>query len=97
MDEYLLFEAFENGEYIQEQDIKKAANYICGHLISWSPNQSYLSVSITTQLSYNLFVNGSENMGLLLVPKKEKQYAMINLLTFLKKKIIKIAFVQKFK
>ena len=24
MDEYLLFEAFERGEYIQEQDIKKS-------------------------------------------------------------------------
>ena len=38
MDEYLLFEAFERGEYIQEQDIKKLTNYICGPLISWLPN-----------------------------------------------------------
>ena len=40
MDEYLLFEAFERGEYVQEQDIKKLTNYRCGPLISWSPNWS---------------------------------------------------------
>ena len=34
MNEYLFFEAFENGEYIQKQDIKKVTNYICSHLIS---------------------------------------------------------------
>ena len=41
MGEYLLFEAFERGEYIHEQDIKKVTNYICGHLVSWWPNRSY--------------------------------------------------------
>ena len=41
MDEYLLFEDFENGKYINENDLPKVINYICGHLISWSPNRSY--------------------------------------------------------
>ena len=41
MDEYLLFEAFERGDYIPEEQIKKVINYICGQLISWSPNRSY--------------------------------------------------------
>ena len=41
MDEYLLFEAFERGDYIQREQIKKVTNYICGQLISWSPNRSY--------------------------------------------------------
>ena len=56
-----------------------------------------MSVSITTQLNYNLFVDGSKNMGLLVALKKEKQYAMINLLTFLKIRNIKIASAQKIK
>ena len=30
MDEYLLFEAFERGDYIPEEQIKKGINYICG-------------------------------------------------------------------
>ena len=41
MDEYLLFETFKRGEYINEKDLPKITNYICGHLISWSPNCSY--------------------------------------------------------
>ena len=35
MVEYLLF------EYINEKDLPIITNYICGHLISWSPNRSY--------------------------------------------------------
>ena len=41
MDEFLLFEAFERGDYIPQQHIKKVISYICGQLISWSPNRSY--------------------------------------------------------
>ena len=41
MDECLIFEAFERGDYIPEEHIKKVTNYVCGQLISWSPNRSY--------------------------------------------------------
>ena len=41
MDEFLLFEAFERGDYIPQQHIKKVISYICGQLISWLPNRSY--------------------------------------------------------
>ena len=41
MSEYQLFLAFERGEYINLDDLPKITNYICGHLISWSPNPSY--------------------------------------------------------
>ena len=41
MDEFLLFEAFENEDYFTQQHIKKVISYICGQLISWSPNHSY--------------------------------------------------------
>ena len=41
MDEYLIFEAFQRGDYIPYLHIKKIANYIAGPLISWSPNRSY--------------------------------------------------------
>ena len=41
MDEYLLFKDFERGDHIPEEQIKKAINYICGQLISWSPNCCY--------------------------------------------------------
>ena len=41
MSEYQLFLAFGRGEYINLEDLLKIINYICGHLISWSPNRSY--------------------------------------------------------
>ena len=41
MDKYLIFEHFENGNYIGEEDLPKMTSYICGHLISWSPNRAY--------------------------------------------------------
>ena len=41
MSEYQLFLAFERGDYINEFDLPKISNYICGHLISWLPNRSY--------------------------------------------------------
>ena len=40
MDEYLLYETFERGDYITQEHIKKVTNYICSQLISWSPNRS---------------------------------------------------------
>ena len=41
MDQLLLFEAFERGDHIPQQHIKKVISYICGQLISWLPNRSY--------------------------------------------------------
>ena len=44
MDEYLLFKAFERGGYIPQEFIKKNTNYVCGQIISWSPNGAYYKV-----------------------------------------------------
>ena len=41
MDEYQLFLNFERGDYINESDLPKVTNYVCGQLMSWSPNRSY--------------------------------------------------------
>ena len=38
MSEYPLFLAFGRGEYINLEYLPKITNYICCHLISWSPN-----------------------------------------------------------
>ena len=94
MDEYLLFETFERGEYINKKDLPKITNYKWGHLISWSPNSFYF------ERQYNYvnklkIVHGSENVGCLVTLKKENHYAKKNLLTFLKKKNIKIAFARQ--
>ena len=36
-----MYESFENGDYICEEEIKLVQNYICGNLNSYSPNQFY--------------------------------------------------------
>ena len=41
MSEYQLFLAFERGDYINLEDLPKRTDYICGHLISLSPNRNY--------------------------------------------------------
>ena len=41
MDECQLFLNFERSDYINESDLPKVTNYVCDHLISWSPNRGY--------------------------------------------------------
>ena len=41
MDQYLIWVAFDRGDYIPQEHIKKVTKYICSQLISWSPNRFY--------------------------------------------------------
>ena len=36
-----MYELFENGNYISEENLKLVENFICGNLNGWSPNKSY--------------------------------------------------------
>ena len=36
-----MHESFENCDYILEENIKLATDFICGNLNNWSPNRSY--------------------------------------------------------
>ena len=44
MSEYQVFFAFERGDHINLEDLPKITDYICGHLISWSPNRNYFEI-----------------------------------------------------
>ena len=72
MDEYLLYEAFERGQYINEKDLPKVTNYICGNLISWSPNRSYFECQYNYVTKLKIVCKGSKNVDCLLALKKEK-------------------------
>ena len=37
-----LYKAFENYEYIHQDNLNEIQNYICSNLNLWSPNRSYL-------------------------------------------------------
>ena len=41
MNEYALYEDFDKGHSIHRAGLSKVTNYICGNLISWSPNRSF--------------------------------------------------------
>ena len=47
-----MYESFENGDYILEENIKLVTDVICGNLNNWSPNQSYYQAqyNYTTKL-----------------------------------------------
>ena len=47
---YEIFQRFENYESILENEIPLLRNYICGNLVSWSPNFNYYE-SIYNELS----------------------------------------------
>ena len=38
---YALFEEFENGIYVSQENLKLIENLISGNLNGWSPNKSY--------------------------------------------------------
>ena len=38
---WAIYESFEDGDYILEENIKLVTDFICGNLNNWSPNRSY--------------------------------------------------------
>ena len=47
---YALFEKFENGNYVSQENLKLIGNFICENLNGWSPNKSYYY----TQWNYSI-------------------------------------------
>ena len=86
MDEYLLFEAFERGEYINEKDLSKVTNYICGHLISWSPNRSYFECQYNYVTKLMIVCKWRRKRGLSPCAKKGEVMCEEKLVHFFKEK-----------
>ena len=72
MDEYLLFEAFERGDYIPREQIKKITNYISGQLISWSPNRSYYEAQYNYATKLYIVFDWKKTKSLLALAKKRR-------------------------
>ena len=70
MDEHLLYEAFERGDYIPQEHIKKVTNYICGQLISWSPNRSYFQTAYSYATKLVHVCSWKKKLGLPALAKK---------------------------
>ena len=72
MDEYLLFEAFERGDYIPREQIKKIRNYISGQLIVWSPNHSYYEAQYNYAAKLYIVCDWKKNQGFASFSKKRR-------------------------
>ena len=72
MDEYLLFEAFERGDYIPRKQIKKIRNYISGQLLSWSPNRSYYEAQYNYATKLYIVCDWKKTKSLLALAKKRR-------------------------
>ena len=79
MDEYLLFEALERGDYIPQEQIKKITNYISGQLISWFPNRLCYKAQYNYATKLYIICDWKKAKGLPVLVKKEKQFVAINL------------------
>ena len=98
MDEYFLFEAFEMGDYIPEEQIKKVINYICGQLISWSPNRSYYEEQYNFATKLHIVCSWKRKNGFPALTKKGEGICNDKLVYFSeKKKKTKILPAQVFK
>ena len=84
MDEYLLFEAFERGDYIPYSHIKKITNYIAGQLISWSSNRSYYKVQYNYAIKLYYVCKWREERGFAAIAKKEENICNNELVNFFK-------------
>ena len=86
MDEYLLFEAFERGDYIPEEQIKKGINYICGQWISWSPNRSYYEEQYNFATKLHIVCSWKRKNGFPALAKKGEAICNDKLVNFFEEK-----------
>ena len=88
----MLFEAFERGDYIPQESIKKITNYTCGQLISWSPNRSYYETQYNYATKLQIVCRWKEQQGLPALAKKGEAICNDQLANFFEDKEHKYCF-----
>ena len=86
MDKYLLFEAFERGDYIPQEFIKKVTNYICGQLISWPPNRANYEAQYNYATKLQVVYRWKQKLGLPALARKREAICDDQLVSFFKDK-----------
>ena len=86
------------GDYITGEQIKKVINYICGQLISWSPNRSYYEEQYNFATKLHIVCSWKRKNGFPALTKKGEGICNDKLVNFSeKKKNTKILPAQVFK
>ena len=95
MDQYTLYKAYEKGHYIHESCLCKVVNYICGNLVSWSPNRFWLDEYNAVSNLY-IVCMWERDRGLPLLAKKGDTICNDQLVNFLKDEKYKDYFCSKY-
>ena len=82
MDEYLMYEAFSRGDYIPQEQIKKVTNFICGQLISWSPNRTFYQGEHNLATKLIIVCLWKKKKGLLAIAKRGQTICNNELVNF---------------
>ena len=65
-----MFEFFEKGNYIQENDVQLVRDYIASNLTSWSPNRGYWLRQYHIVSKLNIVCNSRKENSFCPLPKK---------------------------
>ena len=82
MSEYSLCEAFDKSHYIHHEYLPKVINYICGNLISWSPNCSFWEAEYKYATKLQIVCNWKKKHGLPTMAKKGEAICNDELVNF---------------
>ena len=93
---YALFEQFENGNYVSQENLKLIENFICENLNGWSPNKSYYYMQWNYSIKlYDVCLWRKKN-GFRSIAKKGEAICGGELVNFLMIKNTKIVDVHSF-
>ena len=77
-----MYELFENGNYISEENIKLVADFISGNLNNWSPNRSYYQCQYNYAAKLYHVCKWRKKSGLRPIAKKGEAICGVELVNF---------------
>ena len=95
MDECTLYKAYEKGHYIHESSLCKVVSYICGKLVSLSPNRSFWLDEYNAVSNLYIVCKWKRERGLPLLAEKGDAICNDQLVNFLKDEKHKDCFCSK--
>ena len=81
---FQVFEKFEAGKFVYEEDLKHMRNRICGILNNWTPNYKFWYNMYSIRQKHIWFVGGDNREVCHQLQNVGKQFAKTNWLIFLK-------------
>lgn len=93
---WTMYESFENGDYIHEENIKLVTDFICANLNNWSPNRSYYQAQHNYATKLYHVCKWRKQRGFRPIENKGEAICNNELVNFFADEKHKIAFAQQF-